>query len=945
MALRNFLSALGLAVPLSLAAVLPLRAGGAGPIAAPASRYDSQIGHDAYDWKEWSQFWAFKPVQKPVVPTVAANPSPDAVKSSVPRNAIDAFIVQRLRQNGLTLSTEADKLTLLRRVTFDLTGLPPTPDEIRAFLSDTSADAYERVVERLLASPHYGERWGRHWLDVARYTPGRVSFPGIKGTAGDSHYRDYVVRSLNNDKPYDQFLTEQLAGDLLPPAKDRQAYMDQIVAPAFLSIGAWFDMDTDPNRLRLEMVDEMVNATTRAFMGISVACARCHDHKFDPIPIQDYYALGGIFRSTRLVGELNENWRDGRARQLRPLALPDQVAANDGIRAQVDQLRSKRWSLLIQRHQELLARWKADEAAYRKAVQDVFGDRRPHTLVQEAEDFDGQDNLRIAQLSRDGKAVEVIETQTPTGQWVKYKFEVPETAQYRLEVLHSTDDRTPIEVLINGEAATKDALTAPTGGAALTYQRWDVAAEFELRVGLNFMRLIAKGGSFPRIDRLRLVRIDESNEVRLNAIAAERGLSPVLLRQWAYWPADPYPTPSGVERFLPQSDADALAAIDREVETLTASIKPYPLAVAVTDLADPVDLPVHLRGQTYRESAYLVPRGVPRFLDHALPRPEIARDQSGRLELARWLTDPRHPLTARVMVNRVWGWHFGRGLVDSPSDFGSRGSTPTHPELLDYLAATWIEQGWSLKQLHRLILTSATYRQSSRKEPVNVVTGADASTSNRSPSDPSSSPVPVNNPCEEPATKSQGSRRAASEADPDNKLLSHFPRRRLEAEALYDAMLSTTNALVRQPSGQPLEFARSSNRAMYTLTTGRSPPGLGVDVRKMLTLFDVEMDGQPIGSRSTSATPAQSLFWLNSPLVNYFADRFAERLLKMDKLSDEKRVDMAHQLALGRSPDKAMAQQLLAFVRQAEEDGNSKQEAWSRLCQALYASTEFRYLN
>ncbi len=299
----------------------------------------------------------------------------------------------------------------------------------------------------------------------------------------------------------------------------------------------------------------------------------------------------------------------------------------------------------------------------------------------------------------------------------------------------------------------------------------------------------------------------------------------------------------------------------------------------------------------------LVPRGVPRFLDHALPRPNIAAGESGRLELAQWLTNPRHPLTSRVMVNRLWAWHFGKGLVDSPSDLGSRGSQPSHPELLDYLAATFMEKGWSIKQMQRLIVLSNTYRQSS---------------------------TPAAN---------------LHQVDPDNRLLSHFPRRRLESEALYDAMLSTTNNLVRQPSGQPLEFAKSSNRAMYTLTTGRAPPGLGTDVRKMMGLFDAEMDGQPIGSRAVSATPSQSLFWLNSPVVKYFADRFAQRLIKMDKLSDEKRVDMAYQLAVGRSPTKAVAAQALAFVKQSEADGDSREEAWSRLCQALYASAEFRYVN
>ncbi|HEX8912268.1 MAG TPA: DUF1549 domain-containing protein, partial [Humisphaera sp.] len=219
--------------------------------AEPATRpvYNATAGDTAYDYAKWSSFWSFRPIVQPPIPAKTTNP-------------IDAFVDAKLKEKGLPPAPEADRATLIRRATFDLTGLPPTVEEVRAFLADHSPDAYEKLIDRLLASPHYGERWGRHWLDVARYVPGRISYPGTKGTAPDSHFRDYVVRSFNADKPYDRFVTEQLAGDLLPPAKDRKTYFDQIVAPAFLSLGPWFDMDTDPNRLRLEMVDEQINTTT-----------------------------------------------------------------------------------------------------------------------------------------------------------------------------------------------------------------------------------------------------------------------------------------------------------------------------------------------------------------------------------------------------------------------------------------------------------------------------------------------------------------------------------------------------------------------------------------------------------------------------------------------------------------------------------------------------------
>ena len=886
---------------LFLLSFLCLMAGGVARASVPAA--------GPYDWSVWRQFWAFKPVQRPGLPAVK--------DGKWARNPIDRFILARLEKEGLSPAREADKLTLIRRLTFDLTGLPPTPEEIRAFQQDKSPDAYEKLVERLLASPHYGERWGRHWLDVARYVPGRITFPGVKNTKGDAKYRDYVVRAFNQDKPYDQFLTEQLAGDLLPvpsgvegpvpsgvegPSADRQQQFDQITAPAFLSIGAWFDQETDPNRLRLEMVDEMVNTTTQAFLGLSVSCARCHDHKFDPIPTSDYYALGGIFRSTQLVGEFSEFWRDGRTRLLRPLAMPDEVTANEKVEQAIAAKKAERWKFLEHRHAELIARWKTEEARYRAAV-----DKLPKVFarVYEAESFDGQDNLRIAQLMRDGVAVEVIETQTPTAQWVKYKFEVPGTGRYRLDALYSTDERTPLAVQVNGRTVEDDALSEPTGGWDLKYQRWQAVASFDLREGLNFVRLNAKEGNFPRIDRLRLSLLDPRTEETLRQLATADDLNPDLLAAFGADPAHPWPTVAGIGPYLEPAHRAAVESLDSEIERLDTSIEPHELVVSVSDQPRPLDLPVHVGGDVYRTSEQPVPRGTLQLFDSVLPRPAISTGSSGRLELARWLTDPRNPLTARVMVNRIWHWHFGRGIVATTSDFGSRGSPPSHPELLDWLAAEFVESGWSIKHIHRLIVLSSTYRQSAIRNP-----------------------------------------QSAIDSDPDNVLLSHFSRRRLEAEAIYDAMRSTTNMIPRQPAGQPLDADKSGHRMMYVLANGRSPKGLGAEVRKMYPLFDCELSGRPLPQRAASATPAQSLFFMNNPLPKYMADRFAERLLKMDRLDDPRRLEMAYLLALGRPPSVKMKADALAYLEQSVTgDGKTRVEAWSELCQALYATAEFRYVD
>ena len=890
---RTYRTAVLLCVALTLGVtgLLPKSGTRAAPPQATSGQHPDT---ETYDWKQWRQFWSLQPVQRPALPEVKDKPWV--------RNPVDAFVLAKLEAEDLKPAAEADKLTLIRRATFDLIGLPPTPEEVRDFQKDRSADAYEKLIGRLLASPHYGERWGRHWLDVARYTPGRVTFPGTKNTKGDQHYRDYVVRAFNQDKPYDQFLTEQLAGDLLPGAADRQQHYDQITAPAFLSIGAWFDMCTDPNRLRLEMIDEMINTTSQAFLGLSVSCARCHDHKFDPIPTADYYALAGVFRSTRLVGDLSEFWRDGRVRQLRPLAMPDEVAANDQIRELIDRKKAEQWDYLARRHAELTAQWKADEAKYWAAAAQV---PKPFVKIFEAEQFDGQDNLRTAELMRDGAVVQVIETQTPTANWVKYKVEVPETTKFRLEALYSSDERTPVTLLVNGEPAAEDALATPTGGWDLKYQRWQSfgAAPFELRKGLNFLRITNKVGNFPRIDRFRLVQASEPAEQQIRQLAETHGLHLTVLENFVKDPEQPWPTVGGLQPYLPAEQQKVVDDLGAQMAALEATIAPYEMVVAVTDQRQAADLPIHVKGDTYKTTDHTVPRGMLRLTDHALPRPSIPPNGSGRLELARWMTDRNHPLTSRVMANRIWHWHFGRGIVASTSDFGSRGDPPTHPELLDWLAAEFMENGWSIKHLHRLLMTSSTYRMSSRPSP------------------------------------------EAQQRDPENKLLSHANRRRLEAEAIYDAMRSTTNMIPRQEPGKPLDYDKSGQRAMYAMINGKSATG-SVELRKFFALFDCELIGLPVPVRPVSTTPSQSLFFLNNKLPKWMADRFAQRLLQMDKLNDSQRLEMAYLLALGRKPEGEMVGQGLAFIQACDsEEGMTRQEAWSRFCQMLYATAEFRYVD
>jgi hypothetical protein len=285
----------------------------------------------------------------------------------------------------------------------------------------------------------------------------------------------------------------------------------------------------------------------------------------------------------------------------------------------------------------------------------------------------------------------------------------------------------------------------------------------------------------------------------------------------------------------------------------------------------------------------------------------MPRDGSGRLELATWMTDPKHPLTARVIVNRLWQWHFGRGIVDTANDFGSRGSTPTHPELLDWLAATFVEQGWSMKKLHYTIMTSATYRQGSA--------GGD------------------------PRPEARGQRSDST------ALLASFPRRRLEVEAIYDAMLASTGKVARQTPGEPLDFSRSADRMMYVLTSGRSPAGLGGEIRKMFSVFDYDPTGEPLARRESSNTPAQSLFWLNNPIPKHFAGVLAKQLIALDKMTDEQRLDRVYLLAIGREPAKDVKAAVMVFIADQEKTGAGQEGIWKQVCLAVFASNEFRYLD
>jgi hypothetical protein len=660
---------------------------------------------------------------------------------------VDTFILARLEQAGLRPADSAGRATLLRRITFDLTGLPPTLRELDDFLQDTRSDSYVRVVERLLASPHYGERWAQHWLDVVRYAESN----GYEADAERPHawrYRDYVVRAFNEDKPYDQFVTEQLAGDLLwkeahqPAAPARAVSFEPLIAAGFNRCGPVHQIsgNVDPAVGRQEVLTEMTNAVGAAFLGLTVACARCHHHKFDPFSQADYYRLQAFFSAAR-PKEVD-------------LATAAERETYDLRRRDID----ARISPLRKRLQQL-------EAPYRQRL-------------------------------------------------TKDKTNRLEPA-YRAALETDPGKRTPEQRKL------------ATHAEVLTKVTWD-----EIVAALN------------PADRERRTQLRE----RMHALEAQK----------------------------PSPPAKAWTILDNGA-TLTAQVLK--------------------RGDPHKPEASVHP-AFPRIMRHTSSPPQ-QREESppDRLALAAWLTRPDHPLTARVLVNRLWQHHFGRGLVATPNDFGLRGLPPSHPELLDWLACELVSHGWSLKHLHRLMVLSAAYQQASRW------------------SDP-----------------------RARSIDPDNRLLARMNRRRLEGEALRDNALAVAGTLIPDLGGPAVRLPLEAEVYELIFTEGE-PDGLWPVTpdprqhsRRSLYLYNkrnvrlpfLEAFDQPDTLTSCPVRPAsifapQALILLNGPFLREQAGAFAARLLRQSHGGVEEWIERAYRLALAREPIRGERHMAREFLHQQTE--------------------------
>ncbi|MEW4569017.1 PSD1 and planctomycete cytochrome C domain-containing protein [Tautonia sp. JC769] len=775
--------------------------------------------------EEDTDFWSFRPITRPELPEVE---HADRVRSP-----IDAFLLDRLEAEGLGFAPEADRATLIRRLSLDLTGLPPTPEEVDAFLRDEAPDAYDRLVDRLLASPHYGERWAQHWLDVIRWAE-TWGFETNSPRPNAWPYRDWVIEAFNADMPYDRFVFEQLAGD----TTGIDAATGFLVAgPANLP-GQIGKDEESMRQARQDELDESVRTVGEAFLGLTVGCARCHNHKFDPITQRDYYAFQAVFAGLRYAdrrfrGPENDRWTAQAAE------VGETVAR---LREQLDAERSSlglQPPITPESHEE---RFEPIEAtALRIAIEATHNGGRASLDELEAWSV-GAEPINVALADRGGKASassfalenqtrhpdNLIDGRSVAEGYFPWIAERPGPAWARIEL---------------PDAVTLDRIVWRRG-----FDGFPVAYEIEIR---------RPDGSWVTVADTRSRMLHEEDRRAAGDIAID-GIPP-----------------EQVERLA------ALVAKIRDGKAEQGRLEAGPQVFA--------------GGFGRPEPTYLLRRGDPmQRQEEVEPNTPVVlgslglsteADDAGRREaLARHLTSPDHPLTARVMVNRIWQHHFGTGLVSSPSDFGRMGELPSHPELLDWLAIEFIQSGWSVKHLHRLMLGSGAFRQASTP------------------------------------------RDDALAIDAESRLLWRFPPRRLEGEAIRDAILLASGSLNRDMSGPGFDFFNQRGGLSDYIPVDHDDPSgwrrmiYAIKIRMQAVdvfgSFDCPDAGQMIPKRTQSITPIQALSLWNSTFVMRQAGLFAGRVRGEAGSDLSAQVDRAVWLALGRPPTAVEAEQLLALGRE-----------------------------
>jgi len=748
---------------------------------------------------EASDHWAFKPVVRPSVPA--------AGDAAWPSGAMDHFVLAKLRENGMRPASRADRRTLIRRVTLDLTGLPPLPGEVEAFVANESPDAYRQLVGRLLSSPRFGERWGRHWLDVARYadTKGYLAGNQARLFTHSYTYRDYVIDAFNADLPYDRFVIEQLAADKLDLGDDKRP----LAAMGYLTLGRRFL--NNPH----DIIDDRIDVVTRGMMGLTVSCARCHDHKYDPIPMADYYSLYGVFASSHEPGD-------------KPF-ISD--AMDPAQRAAFEEERRERKDKLENFKRKQFVR-------VREQVRQQTGD-----YIWAAHRAAKIEAGKVDELARKDKLDPEV-----TRRWMRLLAKRRESGDPVFAAWFALA-KPGNEPLVKAHPAVREAL----GGA----ESLESAAK-------ALGQLLHKAGE----DQPKLREVIHSDA------------SPAKLSE------------GDVLRIMDVKGREGIRSRKRRFDELEGEHPGAPnRAMVLLDNASPHNPRIFLRGNPGAKGE-TVPRRFLAVLSEGDREP--FGGGSGRLEMARAVADTQNPLTARVMVNRAWQRLFGSGLVTTPSDFGVRAEPPSHPELLDWLAAEFVDSGWSLKALIRGIVTSSTYCQGETLHPEYAV------------------------------------------RDPDNRLLWQMNRKRLDFEAMRDSVLSVSGALSFQQGGRSVRIdddPEANRRAVYAFVNRQNLPNL-------FRTFDFAGPDTTCPQRFTTTVPQQALFLLNSPFIEAQARRLAKRE-SVTSVEGEARIRVMYRLAYQREP----SPQELHLAKRFVDEFLPRAVAWERLGQALLVSNEMMFVD
>jgi hypothetical protein len=961
--------------------------------------------------EEQRKFWSFQPVK--VIP-------PPKVKDQAwAKSKIDQYLLAAMEAKGVKPAPPADKRTLLRRVTFDLTGLPPTPEEIEAFLKDDAPEAFARVVDRLLASPQYGERWGRHWLDVVRFADSRDS----RGIGSDTditegfRYRDWVVKALNQDLPYDQFIIHQIAGDMLPPMEPGGVNTDGLVATGFLTLGEWGTGDADKEKMLTDIVADQIDVTTRSFLGLTMACSRCHDHKFDPISNEDYYALAGIFFSTRILP--NPGPKTNGSPMLRtPLLSQAELAKRKQHTDRIAELEKEVKKLGDAQRAALAKELLPQTAKYLMAAWD-FEHRPADQANQSLDDFASKRELRAYALRQwidyigmgDYKLMTKPVVDAAGRKGVHAWKGEPDCPSLTV----NTNDReeailtfklppksvavhpgpnngvavawqSPIKGTVRITGTLTDADPAGGDGIAWIIDHRHTGGRSELASG-DFpnggAQEMSKGKNAERLasvevkagDRLELLVLPKENYIcdtttvdwvittadgaatwdltkdlldnphqgnphadrqghkgvwhfldMANSNRAKQASGDPALTAWQRVAADgkrdeieraseefgktftlaDVRSPFWINRLedekeLAVAHRESVAKLLQELDTLKKTpLPPVPMALAAQEGGVPQsayegfhDARIQVRG-SYTRLGDMVPRRFPVVLTGE-NQPPITQG-SGRSQLAKWIASEKNPLTARVMINRIWEYHFGQGIVRTASNFGKLGERPTHPKLLDYLADRFVKSGWSIKQMHREILLSSSYQQASAVSD------------------------------------------ATLKLEPDNLLFSRVNRKRLEAEAIRDNLLAVAGKLDLTMGGPATRDFAGSRRTLYLMTIRSDKSGFG-------PLFDAADPESSVERRTISTVAPQALFLLNDPFVLEQTKTLTRRLLEERAINDGERIEKAYVLLYGRLPaeeEKAVGAKLLnRFI----DRGLKGDAAWEAYCQVLLCANEFIYVD